>query len=118
VVASQTTADAVVFFFGRSLPAVASGFSVLIASYTILNPIFCAICTVDKSRNLCYNLITKEKEMETMSKKKNNKELDRRVFKKEGEDLQQWLIFTRRGSKAKAKKGKGSYNRQEFKKGE
>ncbi len=50
-----------------------------------------------------------------MAKKK--KELDRRVFKKEGEDLQQWLIFTRRGSKAKAKKGKGSYNRQEFKNG-
>jgi hypothetical protein len=72
---------------------------------------------VDKTPNLCYNLITKEKEMETMSKKKNNKELDRRVFKKEGEDLQQWLIFTRRGSKAKAKKGKGSYDRREFKKG-
>ena len=52
-----------------------------------------------------------------MAKKNNNKELDRRVFKKEGEDLQQWLIFTRRGSKAKAKKGKGSYDRQEFKKG-
>ena len=50
-----------------------------------------------------------------MAKKK--KELDRRVFKKEGEDLQQWLIFTHRGSKAKAKKGKGSYDRREFKKG-
>ena len=50
-----------------------------------------------------------------MAKKK--KELHRRVFKKEGEDLQQWLIFTRRGSKAKAKKGKGSYDRREFKKG-
>ena len=50
-----------------------------------------------------------------MAKKK--KELDRRVFKKEGEDLQQWLIFTRRGSKAKAKKGNGSYSRQEVKKG-
>ena len=49
---------------------------------------------------------------------KKNKQIDRRVFKKEGEDLQQWLIFTHRGSKAKAKKGKGSYNRQEFKKGE
>ena len=50
--------------------------------------------------------------------KKSKKKIDRRVFKKEGEDLQQWLIFTRRGSKAQAKKGKGSYNRQEFKKGE
>lgn len=50
-----------------------------------------------------------------MAKKK--KEINREIFKKEGEDLQQWLIFTRRGSKAKAKKGKGSYDRQEFKKG-
>lgn len=51
-----------------------------------------------------------------MAKKK--KEINREIFKKEGEELQQWLIFTRRGSKAKAKKGKGSYSRQEFKKGE
>ena len=50
--------------------------------------------------------------------KKKTQTVDRRVFKKEGEDLQQWLIFTRRGSKAKSKKGKGSYSRQEFKKGE
>ena len=39
----RTTADAVVLFFGRSLPAVASGFSILIASCTIFDPIFCAI---------------------------------------------------------------------------
>lgn len=51
-----------------------------------------------------------------MAKKK--KQLDRRVFKKEGEDLQQWLIFRKRGSKVSNKKGKGSYNRQDFKKGE
>lgn len=50
-----------------------------------------------------------------MAKKK--EEINREIFKKEGEDLQQWLIFTRRGSKAKAKKGKGSYDRREFKKG-
>lgn len=50
-----------------------------------------------------------------MAKKK--KELDRRVFKKEGEELQQWLNFRKRGSKVNNKKGKGSYNRQEFKKG-
>ena len=43
---------------------------------------------------------------------KKNQRIDRRVFKKEGEELQQWLIFTRRGSKAKAKKGKGSYKRE------
>lgn len=51
-----------------------------------------------------------------MAKKK--KTIDRRVFKKEGEDLQQWLAFRKRGSKVNNKKGKGSYNRQEFKKGE
>ena len=49
---------------------------------------------------------------------KKNKQIDRRMFKKEGEELQQWLTFTRRGSKAKSKKGKGSYNRREFKRGE
>ena len=46
---------------------------------------------------------------------KKNKKIDRRVFKKEGEELQQWLVFTRRGSKAESKK---KYNRQKFKKGE
>ena len=47
--------------------------------------------------------------------KKAKKKIDRRVFKKEGEELQQWLIFTRRGSKAESGK---KYNRQKFKKGE
>ena len=69
---------------------------------------------LDKSPIPWYN---KEKQREDDPMKK-NKKIDRRVFKKEGEDLQQWLIFTRRGSKAKAKKGKGSYDRREFKKGE
>ena len=49
-----------------------------------------------------------------MANKKNQK-LDRRVFKKEGEDLQQWLIFRKRGSKVESGK---KYNRQKFKKGE
>ena len=47
--------------------------------------------------------------------KKAKKKIDRRVFKKEGEELQQWLIFTRRGSKVESGK---KYNRQKFKKGE
>lgn len=47
--------------------------------------------------------------------KKTKKKIDRRVFKKEGEELQQWLIFTRRGSKVESGK---KYNRQKFKKGE
>ena len=47
--------------------------------------------------------------------KKNKKKIDRRVFKKEGEELQQWLIFTRRGSKVESDK---KYNRQKFKRGD
>jgi stalled ribosome alternative rescue factor ArfA len=42
---------------------------------------------------------------------------DNRVNKKTGEELQAYLQFRRRGSKVPAKKGKGSYNRAEFKKG-
>jgi hypothetical protein len=57
--------------------------------------------------------IEKEKELTTMAKKK--KELDRRVFKKEGEELQQYLAFRKRGSKVESGK---KYNRQKFKRGE
>ena len=49
-----------------------------------------------------------------MANKKKEK-LDRRVFKKEGEELQQWLIFRKRGSKVESGK---KYNRQKFKRGE
>ena len=49
-----------------------------------------------------------------MTKKKTN-EIDRRMFKKEGEELQQWLVFTRRGSKVESGK---KYNRQKFKRGD
>jgi hypothetical protein len=41
------------------------------------------------------------------------KQTDRRIFKKEGEELQQWLIFRKRGSKVESGK---KYNRQKFKK--
>lgn len=44
--------------------------------------------------------------------------LDRRVFKKTGEELQQYLHFRKRGSRVENKKGKGSYNRQKAKRGE
>ena len=47
--------------------------------------------------------------------KKEPKKIDRRVFKKEGEELQQYLIFQRRGSKVESGK---KYNRQKFKRGE
>ena len=46
---------------------------------------------------------------------KKKKKVDRRAFKKTGEELQQWLIFTRRGSKVESGK---KYNRHKFKKGE
>lgn len=38
------------------------------------------------------------------------KKLDRRMFKKEGEELQQWLVFKSRGSKTQIKT---KYNRKE-----
>ena len=41
---------------------------------------------------------------------------DKRVNKKTGEELQQYLAFRRKGSKVPAKKGKGSYDRKSFKK--
>lgn len=47
-----------------------------------------------------------------MAKKKNK--VDRRAFKKEGEELQQWLVFRKRGSKVESGK---KYNRQKFKRG-
>lgn len=37
--------------------------------------------------------------------------MDKRILKKEGEELQQYLAFKRRGSVVKNKKGKGSYKR-------
>ena len=43
------------------------------------------------------------------------KKVDLRSFKKTGEELQQYLIFQRRGSKVESGK---KYNRQKFKKGE
>ena len=47
--------------------------------------------------------------------KKNKNKVDRRMFKKEGEQLQQWLTFRKRGSKVESGK---RYNRQKFKRGE
>ena len=44
---------------------------------------------------------------------KKPKKIDRRVFKKEGEELQQWLVFRKRGSKMENGK---AYNRQKMKK--
>lgn len=39
--------------------------------------------------------------------------MDRKMFKKSPEELEQYLAFKRRGYKVPAKKGKGSYKRKE-----
>ena len=39
--------------------------------------------------------------------------MNKRVLKKEGEELQQYLYFRRRGFVIPNKKGKGSYKRKE-----
>ena len=41
---------------------------------------------------------------------------DKRVNKKTGEELQQYLAFRRKAGRVPAKKGKGSYDRKSFKK--
>ena len=46
---------------------------------------------------------------------KKPKKIDRRMFKKEGEELQQWLAFRKRGSRVENGK---AYNRQKMKRGE
>ena len=62
---------------------------------------------------IIHAIIYSESEVIQMAKK--NKGIDRRVFKKTGEELQQWLIFTRRGSKVESGK---KCNRQKFKRGD
>jgi len=44
--------------------------------------------------------------------------MDKRVNKKTGEELQQYLAFRKRAYSVPQKKGKGSYKRQDWKKGE
>ena len=43
--------------------------------------------------------------------------MDRKIFKKNSQELQEYLQFKRRGSAVTPKKGKGSYKRQDFKRG-
>lgn len=38
--------------------------------------------------------------------------MDKRIFKKSPEELQEYLKFKHRGSKVQAKKGKGAYRRK------
>ena len=60
-----------------------------------------------------YGIISTQqrKEVIKMSKKK-NKELDKRMFKKTPEELEQYLHFKKRGFAIDNKKGKGSYSRK------
>jgi hypothetical protein len=62
------------------------------------------------TKPLLYAIISTESEVIEMSKKP--KKINRRVFKKEGEELQQYLHFMRRGSKVESGK---KYNRQKMK---
>lgn len=39
--------------------------------------------------------------------------MDKTIFKKTGEELQEFLKFRKRGSKVRAKKGKGSFSRKQ-----
>ena len=43
--------------------------------------------------------------------------MDKRMNKMNAETLQQFLAFRKRASRVPSKKGKGSYNRKDFKKG-
>ena len=40
------------------------------------------------------------------------KKFDKRIFKKSPEELQQYMMFKRRGSRVESKKGKGSFKRK------
>lgn len=42
--------------------------------------------------------------------------MDKRMFKKNPKELQEYLKFKRRGFTVPPKKGKGSYNRNKFRK--
>ena len=41
-----------------------------------------------------------------------NKKIDKRIFKKSPEELEQYMQFKRRGTRVESKKGKGSYTRK------
>lgn len=41
------------------------------------------------------------------------KNIDKSIFKKDGQELQEYLQFRRRGTFVQAKKGRGSYSRKQ-----
>ena len=50
-------------------------------------------------------------------RRKTLEKLDKRVFKKDKEELREYLQFQRRGSVVRSKKGKGSFSRKAKHKG-
>ena len=62
-----------------------------------------------------YAIIITESEVIGMKDKHETRTIDRRVFKKTGEELQQYLAFRKRGGKVESGK---KYNRQKFKRGD
>lgn len=59
-----------------------------------------------------YGIISTQQRKEVIKMKKKNKELDKRMFKKTPEELEQYLHFKKRGFAIDNKKGKGSYTRK------
>ena len=70
------------------------------------------------TNNSFCDIIYTERKREVNAMRKRDKDFDRRIFKKSGEELQEYLAFKKRGSRVENKKGKGSYNRRKFKRGE
>ena len=66
---------------------------------------------LDNYANVCYTIGTKRKGEIQMEK------FDKRMNKMDAETLQQFLAFRKRANAVPSKKGKGSYNRNNFKKG-
>lgn len=83
----------------------------ILVMLTFLYAIF-SIYLLDKFKDRWYNRGTKRKGNQKMKK------INKSDNKKTGEELQQYLAWRRKGSKVPAKKGKGSYDRKAFKKGE
>lgn len=48
----------------------------------------------------------------TMGRKNFMKKLNKKMFKKNAEELQEYMMFKRRGSVVPSKKGKGSFKRK------
>ena len=68
-----------------------------------------------KNRLVIYLTFYKKYVIIYIQKKKERfmKKLDKRMFKKSSEELQEYMKFKRRGSRIENRKGKGSYTRKQ-----